>query len=138
MSIAHSTWPVVLVNYNLPPWMCMKPEYFILSLLIPGPESPGNNIDVYLQPLIDELNELWNDGLETYDKLKNETFQMYATLTWTINAFPAYSMLSGWKTKGKFACPLCNYETSSLYLNHSRKTCYMDHQIFRLGPSMAS
>ncbi|XP_042460417.1 uncharacterized protein LOC122043920 [Zingiber officinale] len=130
MSIAHSTWPVVLVNYNLPPWMCMKPEYFILSLLIPGPESPGNNIDVYLQPLVDELNELWNDGLETYDKLKNETFQMYAALTWTINDFPAYSMLSGWKTKGKFACPLCNYETSSLYLNHSRKTCYMDHRRF--------
>ena len=24
MSIAHSTWPVVLVPYNLPPWMCMK------------------------------------------------------------------------------------------------------------------
>ncbi|XP_042437052.1 uncharacterized protein LOC122023018 [Zingiber officinale] len=130
MSIAHSTWPVVLVNYNLPPWMCMKPEYFILSLLIPGPESPGNNIDVYLQPLIDELNELWNDGLATYDKLKNETFQMHAALTWTINDFPAYSMLSGWKTKGKFACPCCNYETSSLYLSHSSKTCYMDHRRF--------
>ncbi|XP_076933271.1 uncharacterized protein LOC143599119 [Bidens hawaiensis] len=41
MSIAHSTWPVVLVNYNLPPWMSLKPEYFILSLLIPGPESPA-------------------------------------------------------------------------------------------------
>ena len=25
MSISHSTWPVVLVNYNLPPWMSVKP-----------------------------------------------------------------------------------------------------------------
>ncbi|XP_074301497.1 uncharacterized protein LOC141632891 [Silene latifolia] len=40
MSVAHSTWPVVLINYNLPPWMFMKPEYFMLSLLIPGPEGP--------------------------------------------------------------------------------------------------
>ena len=24
MSIAHSTWPVVLIPYNLPLWFCMK------------------------------------------------------------------------------------------------------------------
>ena len=24
MSIAHSTWPVVLLNYNLSPWICMS------------------------------------------------------------------------------------------------------------------
>jgi hypothetical protein len=24
MSSSHSTWPVMLVPYNLPPWMCMK------------------------------------------------------------------------------------------------------------------
>ncbi|XP_074283770.1 uncharacterized protein LOC141608307 [Silene latifolia] len=53
MSVSHSTWPVVLVNYNLPPWMFMKPENFMLSPLIPGPEGPGNNIDVYLKPLIE-------------------------------------------------------------------------------------
>ena len=37
MSISHSTWPVMLMIYNLPPWMCMKFEYSILSLHIPGP-----------------------------------------------------------------------------------------------------
>ena len=24
MSIAHNTWPVILIPYNLPPWICMK------------------------------------------------------------------------------------------------------------------
>jgi hypothetical protein len=24
MSTSHSTWPVMLVPYNLPPWMCIK------------------------------------------------------------------------------------------------------------------
>jgi len=48
MSVAHSTWLVILVNYNLPPWMFMKPEYFTLSLLILGPISPGNDINIYL------------------------------------------------------------------------------------------
>jgi len=41
-----STWPVMLVPYNLPPWMCMKQTPFILSLVIPGPSSPGMDIDV--------------------------------------------------------------------------------------------
>lgn len=48
MSISHSTWPVILMVHNLPPWMCMKLEYCTLSLLIPGPRSPANDIDVYL------------------------------------------------------------------------------------------
>ncbi|XP_074266925.1 uncharacterized protein LOC141590217 [Silene latifolia] len=107
MSIAHSTWPVVLVNYNLPPWMFMKPEFFMLSLLIPGPEGPGNNIDVYLQPLIEELKDLWNVGLQTYDKFRNETFRLHATLNWTISDF-----------------------LDSLYLKHSKKICYMGSRRF--------
>lgn len=37
MSISHSTWPITMVVYNYPPWLCMKPEYTMLSLLIPGP-----------------------------------------------------------------------------------------------------
>ena len=40
MSISHSTWPVMLMIYNLPLWMCMKYEYSILSLLIPESRSP--------------------------------------------------------------------------------------------------
>ena len=67
MSSAHSTWPVILIPYNLPPWMCMKRSSFMLSLLIPGPTSPGNDIDVYLQPTVEELKELWNVGVKTFD-----------------------------------------------------------------------
>ena len=36
----------------------MKQTFFLLSLLIPGPTALGNDIDIYLKPLIDELNEL--------------------------------------------------------------------------------
>ncbi|XP_025632772.1 uncharacterized protein [Arachis hypogaea] len=129
MSISHNT-PVVLMAYNLPPWMSMKQEYFMLSLLIPGPKSPENDIDIYLQPLIEELKELWEVGVETYDASKNETFPMYATLLWIISDFPAYAMLSGWSTKGKLACPCCNHGTCSNYLTYSHKMCYMGHRAF--------
>ncbi|XP_019263711.1 PREDICTED: uncharacterized protein LOC109241424 [Nicotiana attenuata] len=42
----YSIWHIVLIPYNLPPWLCMKQENFILSMLIPGPECPGDAIDV--------------------------------------------------------------------------------------------
>ena len=55
MSSRHSTWPVTLCIYNLPPWLCMKRKYILLSILIQGPKQPGNDIDVYLAPLMEDL-----------------------------------------------------------------------------------
>ncbi|WMV25386.1 hypothetical protein MTR67_018771 [Solanum verrucosum] len=55
----------------------------------------GKDIDVYLRPLIDELKELWSDGVETFDAPIGKCFKMYAAVLWTINDFPAYvDMLS--------------------------------------------
>ena len=130
MSIAHSTWPVVLIPYNLPPWMCMKQSFFMLSLLIFGPTAPGNDIDIYLQPLIDELQELWEHGVTTYDVASKQNFLMHAAILWIISDFPVYANLSGWSTKGQFACPSCNKETCSHRLKHGRKFCYMGHRRF--------
>ncbi|XP_058202288.1 uncharacterized protein LOC131316841 [Rhododendron vialii] len=130
MSNNYSMWLMILMPYNLPPWKCMKEPFFMMSLLIPGPDSPGNDIDVYLRPLIDELKELWETGVETYDAYSGETFQLHAAVLWTINDFPAYAMLSGWSTKGKLACPVCNNDTCSLTLKNGQKQCYMGHRRF--------
>ncbi|KAK3218820.1 hypothetical protein Dsin_012790 [Dipteronia sinensis] len=137
MSISHSTWPVILIIYNLPPWMCMKQPNFIMSLLIPGPSAPGNDIDFYLQPLLDELQELWDNALRTFDVSTNQNFNMHATLLWTISDFPTYANLSGWSTKGRFACPYCNKKTHHHRLKHLSKYCYMGHHRF-LGDNALS
>ena len=100
MSTSHSTWPVMLVPYNLPPWLCMKRSSMILSLVIRGPTSPGIAIDVYLELLVEELRELWDVGVQAYDASSKEVFQLRAALMWTINDFPTYADLSGWSTKG--------------------------------------
>ena len=78
MSTSHSTWPVMLVPYNLPLWMCMKLSSFILSLVISGPKSSGMDINVYLQPLIEELQELWNVGVRTFDVSRKDYFTIRA------------------------------------------------------------
>lgn len=95
-----------------------------------SPSSPGQNIDVYPQPLIAELKELCEFGVETYDAHANQIFQMRAALMWTISDFPALTMLFGWSTKGRLACPTCNYKTCSKYLKLSRKMCYLGHRAF--------
>ncbi|GJV74325.1 hypothetical protein Tco_1494320 [Tanacetum coccineum] len=75
-------------TYNLPPWLCMKESSFMLTLLIPGPKSPGKDIDVYLRPLIDDLKDLWaKPGVETIDVATGLKFNMRAMVLWTINDF---------------------------------------------------
>ena len=59
----------------------------------------GNDIDVYLRPLIDELNELWENGVNTYDVSIHINFQLKTVVIWTVNDFPAYDHTSGWSTK---------------------------------------
>ncbi|WMV25099.1 hypothetical protein MTR67_018484 [Solanum verrucosum] len=41
-----------------------------------SPGSPGDAIDVYLQPLIDELKELWETGVCTFDASTKWNFTM--------------------------------------------------------------
>ena len=59
----HSTWPVILSLYNLPPWLCHKCKYLLLTTLISGPHQPCNNIDVFLEPLLEDIKKLWEEGV---------------------------------------------------------------------------
>jgi len=70
MSSSHSTWPVTLCMYNLPPWLCLKWKFIMMPALIQGPRQPGNDIDVYLQPLVEELLLLWSNGIRMWDEYK--------------------------------------------------------------------
>jgi hypothetical protein len=70
MSSSHSTWPVTLCMYNLPPWLCLKRKFIMMPALIQGPRQPGNDIDVYLQPLVEELLLLWSNGVRMWDEYK--------------------------------------------------------------------
>ena len=57
--------PVVVINKNILPWLTMKNEHLMLALIVPC-RRQVKNMDVYLQPLVDELKELW-DGINVYD-----------------------------------------------------------------------
>jgi hypothetical protein len=63
LSGSHSTWPIILTIYNLPPWLCQKHRYLLLTMIISRPRQPGNNKDVFLEPLMEDMKILWEDGI---------------------------------------------------------------------------
>ena len=53
-----STLPIVLVNYNIPPWLFIKKDHLLLSLIIPS-KKKVKSLLVYMASLIDELQDIW-------------------------------------------------------------------------------
>jgi len=39
----------------------------MLCMMIAGQRQPGNDINVYLAPLIENLRNLWVEGVDVYD-----------------------------------------------------------------------
>ena len=80
LSSRYSCWQVILVTYNLPPWLCMKRNFIMLTLLISGLKQPDNDIDVYLEPLIDDMRLLWEVGVDVYNAYWQQSFNLKAIL----------------------------------------------------------
>jgi hypothetical protein len=69
----HFTWPIVLLNYKLSFWLAIKHYFMMLALIIHGKEHvTPRNIHVYLEPIIEKLQIMWN-GVKAYDSLKGNT-----------------------------------------------------------------
>ncbi|WVZ83198.1 hypothetical protein U9M48_030368 [Paspalum notatum var. saurae] len=128
LSSMHSCWPVVLVIYNLPPWLCMKEHSIMLSLMIPGPKSPGDKIHVFLQPLLEDLKDLFQTGMSTYDASRDENFTLRGAVLMTISDLPGLGMLASHMVHGKFACPPCGENVWTKQLKNGLKSCFMGNR----------
>ena len=96
-------------------------------MIIPSEKGLENDIDVYLQPLMNELNMLWT-SIDACDAFGKEHFTLQVVLHSTINDFHAYGNLSGWSTKGLVVCPSCTTSKHSIRLKHRKKFSYMGRQ----------
>ena len=67
----------------------------MMSLLNPGPDSLGKDFDVFMEPLIEEL------------------LQLYAAIIWSIHDFSAQHTLSGRITTGYQAYAHCDKDPCS-------------------------
>jgi hypothetical protein len=87
-----------------------------LTLIIPGSDNPNKRLDMFMQPLIDGLHDLWN-GVRTYDSSRKEYFNMWVAFFWSIHDFPAYGMFSRWSTHSCQCCPVCMGDTYAFVWN---------------------
>ena len=88
LSGSHNTWLVILTIYNLPPWLCQKHRYLLLTMLIYGPRQLGNDIDVFLEPLIEDMKILWEKMVEMIDASLRKKFTLKAIIFVTITDYP--------------------------------------------------
>ena len=75
----------------------MKNEHLMLALIVPG-RRLVKNMDVYLQPLVDELKELW-DGINVYDVSRpiatERSFMLYGICAYTTHDYPGLRFFFG-------------------------------------------
>ncbi|GJW63126.1 putative transposon, En/Spm-like protein [Tanacetum coccineum] len=115
----HNVWQVLTVIYNLPPWLCMKRKFIMLSVLISGYLT--NDIDVFLEPLVDDLHTLFETGVDTYDASTKDKFNLRVVVLWIINDYPELGILCGCPYSGFKGCVVCEKETYCVRLSASSK-----------------
>ena len=86
----HGTWSILLSIYNLPPWLFMKRKYFLLTMIISRPKALGINIDVFLEPLMQDMEILWKEGVEMWDELAKSAFTLRAIIFVTMTDYPGH------------------------------------------------
>lgn len=125
-----STWPVMLLNYNIPPWLITKKHFIILSLIIPGKKSvTGENFDVYMKPLLEEFQYGWSMGIRVQDAanyMGSSLFKCRFMCIFTIGDYPALGIVSGMGTKGYQGCVCCGPATISRRSCAMKKNTYGD------------
>jgi len=114
----YTCWPVFIIPLNLPPGV------MFLSLIISG--YPGDNMCVYMEPLVDDLLRAWEEGVWTYDRATKTNFNMRVWYMYSLHDLPAYGLFCGWCVHGKFPCPVCKAALKFLCLAKGGKYSSFD------------
>ncbi|GJY74320.1 retrovirus-related pol polyprotein from transposon TNT 1-94 [Tanacetum coccineum] len=98
----------------------------MLLVLISG--YPRNDIDVFLEPLVDDLHTLFETGVDTYDVSTKDNFNLRVVVLWTINDYPALGTLCGCSYSGFKGCVVCGKDATCVRLSASSKQSYVGHR----------
>jgi putative N-acetylmannosamine-6-phosphate epimerase len=64
-------------------------------MLISGPKQPDNDIDVFLEPFMEEMEMLFDVGVQMVDAYRKEKFTLKAIIFVTIIDYPGLFSLQG-------------------------------------------
>jgi hypothetical protein len=124
MAATYTCWPVFVIPLNLPPGVCFQRQNILLSLIISG--HPGNNMGVFMEPLIDELVHAWEEGVWTYDRATKTKFKMHVWYQYSLHDLLAYGIFSAWCVHGRFPCPVCKEGLRFIWLQKGGKYSAFD------------
>ena len=102
ISSNYSVWPVILIVYNIPPWISVRKEQLMFTLIVPG-KHHVKKMNLYIVPFINEMQLIWK-GIRMYGISRppsNRTFILYGVLFWTIHDFSGLGVCFG---KMKYLC----------------------------------
>uniref|UniRef100_J3MRS0 DUF4216 domain-containing protein n=1 Tax=Oryza brachyantha TaxID=4533 RepID=J3MRS0_ORYBR len=145
LSSTYGCWPVVLISYNLPSWLCMKASSIMRALIIPGPSYPGKEFHVFMETIYEELFDLFEVGTPIYDASRNELFQIRATTLFTISDYVGIGIFARYSVNelmlmrleehiGKAASPQRLSDVSKNSMNGSEHIVKNDHRWLARGP----
>jgi hypothetical protein len=67
----------------------------MLTVLISGSKQPGYDVDVFLEPFMEDMKILWDVGVKMIDASLNKKFTLKAIIFATITDYPGLFSLSG-------------------------------------------
>ena len=88
-------------------------------MIISRLKQPNNDIDVFLEPFMEDMKKLWEEGVKMMDASLKE-FTLKAIIFVTITDYLDLFSLSG-QIKGNSGCVVCIDGTCYTYLNASKK-----------------
>jgi len=71
----------------------LSPWSSSLSMMISGPKQPGNDIYVFLSPLIKDLKLMWDQGVEVFDGYANFQVACYFAPSMTFQHMVTYQVI---------------------------------------------
>nr|GFA11079.1 hypothetical protein [Tanacetum cinerariifolium] len=80
---------------------------------------PGNDIAIFLEPLVNDLHTIFKTGVDTYDTSTKENFNLRAIVLWTINDYLVLGTLCG-----------CPYSGFKGYVVYGKDTHYKAKKVF--------
>ncbi|KAL3679302.1 hypothetical protein R1sor_022258 [Riccia sorocarpa] len=117
-------------TYSVLSWLATKKGFILLALIVPGPKQT-KNVDVFLQPFVEELSQLWEGVDDVFDNRthrigRDRRFVLKDILMWTMHDYPGFGAISGFQTKGYCACPTLRIHVA-IWL---RKVIYLQYSTF--------
>lgn len=130
----YSVGAIYLIIQNLPRSMRYKRENVILIGLMPGPKEPQVTMNSFLQPLVQELNEIWTGVVISCPSHPLKNIYIRAALTCCACDIPATRKLCGFVGhNAKMGCSKCCKEFPPLRSGdgiHNQKRDFIGH----IGP----